>query len=879
MNVKHSLSLGLWLALLPAIGTGCSEDETFLTQENDTIKVIMSSKMSYDLEGDGTAASPYLISDADDFDTFAYGLYKDSLSHGKGLYFAQTADFTAPGLSDAYTGRNHAAFTFAGTYDGGGHTISLDYTGSDTEESVGLFKLLCDSAKICRLTLDARLRGIKACGGIVAGRAEGNVTLDSLTVSGYVTGADNMGGFIGCNRGNLTVKNSRLLATVNGRSNVGGLVGLHEKGLLSVDTYTNLLPDRDNGVLGIIATGENAGGIAGAVNGGSISFTNVKLAHSISQADVGIKVIFSQKGNAGGLVGKLTPGSDATISNVQVAASVRSDSCNVGGLIGCWTADKQLTVAGSKFCAYVRGRENVGGFIGRAAGGTIVFSDARIAQSANGGYLSIESDKRAGGLIGSAACKITAQKTNTLNAPVVAYEQTAGGVVGLLENTTLDVNNFSLSADMHVYGAAEAGGIVGQAKGSTVKGSHSVSFGSGLPKASSFASHFPGTVSSGSPAGGATTAGTSMGGIVGYAYNSSLTGLCFSGSVYGSEGVGGIVGRADLYNGSVEIKNCAGNAFTVANNAGSATGGIIGLLNYKSGSVANLINYGTLTGAEATGGIIGEAVLEKSADKMQLQYLVNTAAVSGKNNVGGCVGKIGGNSAKGNEISNSANYGTVSNSGGGSLGGILGYGSIARSAIFRCANHGAVSGGASGSSNVGGICGRFGWHSGSSVTKNENTELAYCCNTATISSQHIGSYVGGVLGRQSLGSTVDATHWMVHDCYNRGDVTSRHNSDAGGLIGYVDHTSEVQNCVNTGHVAYGNGVVGTRKGAAVWYHHNLYYLEGTGKGWKCSKFKEKDKGKKSTFSGFNFSTTWLLDASKNSGYPYLKDCPFQFVSH
>lgn len=878
MKVKHIFSLGLWLALLLIFGTGCSEEETFSMKRNDSIRVITNSTMVFSLEGEGTAASPYLISDADDFDAFIYGLYQDSLSHGKGLYFAQTGDFTAPPLSDVYTGRNYAAFTFAGTYDGRGHTLALDYTGADTEDNVGLFKILYDSVKICRLNIEARMRGINQCGGIIAGRAEGNVTLDSITVNGYVTGADNIGGLIGYNRGNLTVKNSRFFATVNGTSNVGGLVGLHEKGLLSVDGCTNMQADRDNGVLSIIATGENVGGIAGTVNSGSVSLANIKLNHSVSQADIGIKVIYSQNGNSGGLFGKLAVSSDATISNVQVVASVRSDGSNVGGLIGYWTSDKQLSIANTKFHSYLRGCERVGGFIGRAVGGKVYVSNIQIAQSSNGGYLSIEADKSVGGLIGNAACGIEADGTNTINAPVVAYEQTAGGVIGLLENSTLEVNKFSLSANTRVYGGAEVGGIVGRATGSTVKGSHSVSFNSGLPSASSFASNFAGTVSSGSPAGGATTAGTSMGGIVGYAYNTSVTGVCFTGSVYGSERVGGIVGQADLYTEGSDIKNCVGNGSVVDNNAGSATGGIIGRLNYKGGNIEYLINYASITGADETGGIIGKAEIDKSAAKMKLKYLVNVAAVSGKNNVGGCVGTIGGNEANGNEIACSANYGTVTNGGGGSLGGILGYGNIAKSAIFSCANHGEIHGGSSGATNVGGICGRFGWHSSSSVSKKNNTELAYCCNTATIASDHEDSYIGGVLGRQSLGHSHDETHWMVHDCYNKGAVTTDHNRDTGGLVGYVDHYSEVRYCVNTGNVAHGNGVVGTRKESCIWYHHNLYFLEGTGKDWNCSKFKAADKGKQSTYGGFDFSGTWLLDDAKNQGYPYLKDCPFQFVS-
>lgn len=849
------------------------------TFKDEMLLNIMSTKVEYGLDGSGTAADPYIISSSDDFDMFAFGLYRDSVNHGRGVYFKQTADFVAPPLSDSYTGRNYAGYSFAGTYDGGGHAITLNYTGSNSERdvNVGLFKVLYDGATIKRLAVVAGMRGISKNGGAVAGKTDGNVVIDSVQVSGNVNGGNNIGGFIGSAGSGLTVTNCRLLATVSGNSSVGGLVGSHENGKLSVSNYTNMMLGKDTGVLGLIASGENVGGIAGAVNNGSVYFSGIKLFHSVSQSDIGIKVIYSQKGNAGGLVGKMSVGSSSTICNVQVAASVRSDGNNVGGLLGAYTANQQLTISSTKFNSYLRGNVNVGGFIGLASAGTIVVDNTQIAQASDGGYISIEANKCAGGMIGCAMCKLEAQSSNIINAPVVAYNNYAGGLTGYLNNSTLEVKNFSFNSNMRVYGADGAGGIVGCANNSSVKGSNEVSLDGSIPKPGSFTSNFQGTVSAGSSTGGASSGGTSIGGIVGYAYSSSITGMCFTGSVYGSDRVGGIVGHADLYSNRSEIRNCVNNGKTVSNSSNSSTGGIVGLLNFKYGKLEKLVNYGKITGAYATGGIVGQALVNGDGNQMQLKYMVNTAAVTGSKDVGGCVGVVNGSDSKGSEISYSANYGSVANSGGGSVGGILGYGSIAHSAIFHCANHGAIRGGSGGSSNVGGICGRFGWHSSSDVYKNENTELAYCCNSGTISSDDYNSYVGGVLGRQSLGSTVDETHWMVHDCYNSGPVTSDHDKDTGGLIGYVDHTSEVQNCVNTGKVSHGNGVVGTRKSAAVWYHHNLYFLEGTGKDWKCSKFKENDKGKKSTYGGFDFSKIWDLNSSTNSGYPYLKDCPFQFV--
>lgn len=855
------------------------------TFKNEMLHSIMSEAVEYGLEGSGTADDPYMIRSADDFSTFTYGLYKDSVNHGRNVCFKQSADFIAPPMSDSYTGRNYSGYSFAGTYDGDGHTITLNYTGSSSERdrNIGLFKVLYRGATIKNLSINAGIRGVLQNGGAVAGRTEGTVVLDGVQVSGSINDCgDNIGGFVGQSKDTLKTNNCKIYANVNGASSVGGLVGSHESGTLIVNTFTNLVTGAETGVIGIIASGSNVGGVAGAVDNSHIILSQVTLIHSISQSDTDIKVIYSREGNAGGLVGSLKNiDSLSTITGVQVAASVRSDGNNVGGLVGAYAADKELTIIDCEFNSYLRGNENVGGFFGTASGGTIHIegSASQVAKAYNGGHLSIEANKNAGGLIGYLASRIKADNKCLINAPVVAYVSGAGGAVGRINGVGLSAENFKFDANMHVYGAEAAGGIVGYAENSSITGSNDATMTThAIPDADSFESHFSGTVSSGSPSGGTSqTAGTSIGGIVGYAVNSSLTGLCFTGSVFGKEHVGGIIGQAVLGSSNNAIKHCINNGKTVTNGSSKNTGGIIGLLSLEYGTIECLINYGRIEGAENTGGIIGHASMVGDKVKATLKYMINKGTITGRNDIGGCVGSIDGNGSKGNEIHRSANYGDVSNSGGGSVGGILGYGSISQSAIFSCANHGNINGGAGGSSNVGGICGRFGWHSGSAVAKEKNIELAYCCNRGTVSSDDHGSFVGGILGRQALRNSTESDPWWVHDCYNTGSLPSKHERNTGGIVGYVDHGSKVVNCYNIGKVSHGNALVGTRKSAAVWYNSNLYYLEGTGGSWVGKKFKAADKEKESTYKGFNFSSVWCFIGSLNDGCPSLLDCPFQYA--
>ncbi len=153
-------------------------------------------------------------------------------------------------MGDSYTGRNYSGYSFAGTYDGGGHTITINYTGSSSERdrNVGMFKVLYGGATIKNLTVNAGIRGVLQNGGAVAGRTEGTVVLEGVQVNGslYDCG-DNIGGFVGQSKDTLNVSNCRIHANVNGASSVGGLVGCHASEKLVVSKFTNLEPGAEAG--------------------------------------------------------------------------------------------------------------------------------------------------------------------------------------------------------------------------------------------------------------------------------------------------------------------------------------------------------------------------------------------------------------------------------------------------------------------------------------------------------------------------------------------------------------------------------------------------------------------------------------------------------
>ena len=77
-----------------------------------------------------------------------------------------------------------------------------------------------------------------------------------------------------------------------------------------------------------------------------------------------------------------------------------------------------------------------------------------------------------------------------------------------------------------------------------------------------------------------------------------------------------------------------------------------------------------------------------------------------------------------------------------------------------------------------------------------------CYNTGNVTGE--GVFVGGVVGYANTSS-------IIQDCYNTGNITGEGNN-VGGVVGYANTSSTVQDCYNTGNVTgegdYVGGVVG-----------------------------------------------------------------------
>lgn len=628
----------------------------------------------------------------------------------------------------------------------------------------------------------------------------------------------------------------------------------------------------------------NGGALAGK-SSGKVMIDSVNIEGSINAQN---------RYNIGGIIGYAT--GELTISNSSIMAFVAGEDA-IGGAVGLFK-DGSLTISkfyNAKVDKNKRGDEsrsympfsvtasanNAGGLVGRVDGSTtnISISDVTMVRSvqAEDGNLKAVSvvGENAGGLIGGLFNFKSCQFRNvSLNFPVYGGDST-GGLAGYTSmGGDMSIENcrfFSVASGNNsvgglfgtVRGHSHSIAVEGSDDGTSVKqDANSLVKISGKLNVGGFAGHIDDTKLAGkriyinAPVSATdTNAGCAIGNVTNATVNLSLFNISKYAKATGPQNIGGMVGSADnsTLTGSLNIGTLSdytsipkASTFTPTFSGFAGTSGITknvgGIVGYiKNSFVTNLCFAGTVEGCNNVGGIIG------LADNIDKGY------------VRGCVN----NSPKiDNKISDST-------------GGIIGYFNARKAVVSHSANHGKVYG--SGNDvKVGGIAGRMGSNDEAGTALPNNMELSYSCNFGEVGSNTGNANVGGLLGWQEQGSPDDETHYMLHNCYNMGSVPTNQDSDNGGVLGCIDHLGEVQNCYNAKKVSHGNGIIGTHKGGSIFYHHNLYVLEDSGKYWCADKFKESDKSKESTYRGFDFKSVWAVSTSTNNGFPYLRDCPYQF---
>lgn len=204
--------------------------------------------VSWSARSGGADSAPTAINDADDFKNMvAGGSYK----------LAADITVTEPYAND-----------FSGTFDGNGHTVTLDITASTA--NVGLFSKLADGAVVKNVITAGSVTATgKKCVAGIAGYATDNVKIENCKNTASITGNKNVGGILGEAYNNeesisVGIKNCANEGAVNGTgSAIGGIVGKMEGQNSIIDCYNRGNITGFNNYAGIV--GQSTGALVATI--------------------------------------------------------------------------------------------------------------------------------------------------------------------------------------------------------------------------------------------------------------------------------------------------------------------------------------------------------------------------------------------------------------------------------------------------------------------------------------------------------------------------------------------------------------------------------------------------------------------------------------
>ena len=231
-GVGDAVSLNLGYAFTDGFeGNGFSVSAGTLSGDENPYTLTMHNKdvlVSANIEvtpwgGEGTEASPFLISYTSQWELLAEGVAVGT--DYSGTYFQLTnSDLTVTRMVGI--DGQHA---FNGIFDGGGHTLTLDY--SATADYAAPFRFV-DDATIRNLTVAGTINSSKKFAAGLVGQAAGIVNIDhcrsSVTINSSIAGDGTHGGLVGIiHDGETSIRGSlfdgRLLGQLT--DNNGGFVG------------------------------------------------------------------------------------------------------------------------------------------------------------------------------------------------------------------------------------------------------------------------------------------------------------------------------------------------------------------------------------------------------------------------------------------------------------------------------------------------------------------------------------------------------------------------------------------------------------------------------------------------------------------------------
>ena len=189
------------------------------------------------LTGQGTADKPFLINNVDDFEVMAD--FCNGGNNSSGFYFLQTADFDLNG------GGLTAPHSFAGIYDGGGHTIRNGLI--EKSGVVGIFEVVSGTVThLCveNTTVKYNQQGMRA-GGIAA-RITDNGVISNCFVKGCTIANNGLSGVVGGIAADMfdqaVIKNCLVVNTSLTATRTGSICSDTKAGTRIVRSYSDSSP-------------------------------------------------------------------------------------------------------------------------------------------------------------------------------------------------------------------------------------------------------------------------------------------------------------------------------------------------------------------------------------------------------------------------------------------------------------------------------------------------------------------------------------------------------------------------------------------------------------------------------------------------------------
>ncbi len=477
-NIRSVVALVLMLSMLigaiVAVGVTASADSsaTGATTLPDDVEAWSGGTPSESLSGGGTAANPFLISNAADFVCF----YNNAASADSETYYKLTADiYFAPTFQFPDTYGTNTGVDFAGVLDGDGHTVynirKSNYSG--TRCVFGVVSGTLKNITFDGIYMGTGSNGVSAFGkNITSGAVIDNLHVKNMSLSGLTTSL--FSSAYGSTSQDLTIQN----VTVSGKCNsvgsnaayLGGIIGRVD-GAIATLTLKNITTDLD-----ITCSGTNRYYLGGLIAGVGVEYNSNKITDLVLENCVTNGSITVTASNTDSMVGGFVGNIGAYLANSPTITGCENNitiqvakAKAVGGFIG--GCNRHLHATDSANMGAITGSENVtyaGGFVG-------YFSTDKTAQVMLKNCLqtgNVTGGNYVGGLVGQLYMEYDSAYSNMsplyLTGTVVKCEVSgylyAGGLVGFAyasaptNNRKIDFKLTSSAMDVTVTALTPDGG-------------------------------------------------------------------------------------------------------------------------------------------------------------------------------------------------------------------------------------------------------------------------------------------------------------------------------------------------------------------------------------------------------------------------------------